>query len=116
MQPALNYDPSPVQEDTQGVFRVAGSRVTLDALVELYDQGATADEIALDFESLELHQVYTALGWYLANRSVLDDYLRAQASARVSARAEAERRCPPTALRTRLAMRRRERNDASTPG
>ena len=57
MQPALKFDPSPVREDRQGVLRVADSRVTLDALVDLYDQGATADEIALAFESLQLHQV-----------------------------------------------------------
>jgi len=95
---------------------VTDSRVTLDALVELYHQGATADEIALAFESLELHQVYAALGWYLANRPVLDEYLRSQATARESARIEAERRCPPTALCTRLAVRRRQRNDAPTPG
>jgi uncharacterized protein (DUF433 family) len=116
MQPGLKYDPSPVQEDRQGVLRVADSRVTLDALVDLYDQGATADEIALAFESLQLHQVYAALGWYLANRPVLDDYLRSQAIARESARTEAERRCPPTALRTGLALRLRQRNDAPTPG
>ena len=114
MQPALKYDPSPVREDPQGLLRVADSRVTLDALVDLYHQGATADEIALAFESLELHQVYAALGWYLANRPVLDEYLRSQASARESARAEAELRCPPTALRSRLANRQRQRSDAPT--
>ena len=116
MQPALKFDPSPVRKDRQGVLRVADSRVTLDGLVDLYDQGATADEIALAFESLELHQVYAALGWYLANRPVLDDYLRSQTSTRKSARTEAERRCPPTVLRSRLAMRRRQGNDAPSPG
>lgn len=116
MQAALKRFPPPVREDAHGVLRVAGSRVTLDALVELFDQGAGAEDIALAFESLELHQVYAALGWYLANRAALDSYLRAQADARGAAREEAERRCPPAAWRSRLAVRIRGRRDAPAAG
>ena len=57
MQLALKNDPPPVREDAHGVLRIAGTRVTLDSLVELYDQGASAEEIALSFESLALHEI-----------------------------------------------------------
>ena len=68
MQLALKTDPPPVRQDAHGVLRVADTRVTLDSLVDLYDQGASAEEIALSFEALDLHEVYAALGYYLAHR------------------------------------------------
>lgn len=114
MQLALKNDPPPVQEDAHGVLRIAGTRVTLDSLVELYDQGASAEEIALSFESLALHEIYAALGYYLAHRPLLDEYLRMQRQARTAARVQAERRCPPAEVRARLAGRRKA-TDALPP-
>jgi uncharacterized protein (DUF433 family) len=107
MQLALRADPLPVRQDAHGVLRIDDTRVTLDSLVDLYHQGASAEEIALSFEALDLQAVYAALGYYLAHRAALDDYLQTQRQAAAVARVEAERRCPPTALRSRLAARRR---------
>jgi uncharacterized protein (DUF433 family) len=115
MQLALKADPPPVRQDAHGVLRVADTRVTLASLVDLYDRGASAEEIALSFEALDLHEVYAALGYYLAHRPGLDEYLRMQRQAGAVARVEAERRCPPTALRSRLAARGRL-PDASPAG
>ncbi|WP_295608266.1 DUF433 domain-containing protein [uncultured Lamprocystis sp.] len=106
MQLALKTDPPPMQEDAHGVLRIAGTRVTLDSLVERYDQGASAEEIALSFESLNLHEVYAALGYYLAHRGALAAYLQQRRRAAVETRAQAERRCPPTEVRAWLAARR----------
>ena len=88
------------------VLRVADTRVTLGSLVELYDQGASAEEIALSFDALDPPQVYVALGYHLAHRQALDEHLRMEREAGAAARVAAERRCPPTALRSRLAARR----------
>jgi len=106
MQLALKTDPPPMQEDAHGVLRIAGTRVTLDSLVERYDQGASAEEIALGFKSLKLHEVYAALGYYLAHRGALDAYLRQRRHVAVETQAQAERRCPPTEVRAWLAARR----------
>jgi len=114
MQLALRADPPPVRQDAHGILRIADTRVTLDSLVDLYDQGASAEEIALSFQALELPVVYAALGYYLAHRAVLDDYVRTQRQAGAAARAEAERRCPPAALRSRLAARRRFADASAT--
>jgi uncharacterized protein (DUF433 family) len=107
MQLALKSDPLPLREDAEGVLRVAGTRVTLESLMELYQQGAGAEEIALSFDALDLHEVYAALGYYLAHRPVLDEYLNRQRQAAAQARQEAERRCPPAAVRARLMSRRK---------
>jgi uncharacterized protein (DUF433 family) len=37
--------------DTDGVMRVGGTRVTLDTLVTIFEQGATAEEIVQRFPS-----------------------------------------------------------------
>ncbi|MFZ0789274.1 MAG: DUF433 domain-containing protein [Chromatiaceae bacterium] len=114
MQLALKPDPPPLREDAYGVLRVCDTCVTLGSLVDLYDQGASAEEIALSFEALDLSQVYAALGYYLIHRQMLDEHLRAEREAGAAGRDTAERRCPRTALRSRLAARRRMPN-ASPP-
>ena len=67
----------------------------------------------MSYEALDLHQVYSALGCYLGHRTELDAQLSAERHASTEARIEAERRCPPTALHTRLAARRRLDHAAS---
>ena len=52
-------------KDANGVYRVAGTRVTLDLLVRAFNRGATAEEIAQDFPSLQLPDVYQVIGYYL---------------------------------------------------
>jgi uncharacterized protein (DUF433 family) len=96
-----------VRQDVHGILRIADTRVTLDSLVDLYDQGASAEEIALNFQALDLPVVYAALGYYLGHRAALDDCVRTQRQACAAARVEAERRCRRAALRSRLAARRR---------
>lgn len=115
MQPALKIEPPPLNEDAHGVIRIAGTRVTLDSLIDLYDQGASAEEIALCYDVLDLHEVYSALGYYLAHRAELDAYRAQQRSLRLEARAAAEQRCPPADLRARLEKRRRN-TDAAAAG
>jgi uncharacterized protein (DUF433 family) len=98
----------PLHEDEHGVIRIAGSRVTLDSIVALFDRGATAEEIVQSFPTLALGDVYTALGYVLARRSEVDAYLARRAQEEDAAREEAESRWPSADLRARLAARRRE--------
>ncbi len=62
-----------MRQDAHGVLRIADTRVTLDSLVDLYDQGASAEDIALSFQALDLPVVYAALGYYLGHRAALDN-------------------------------------------
>lgn len=71
----LEADPIPLTADAHGVLRVAGTRVTLDTVLSLYRAGATPEEIADDFPSLELADIFAVITYYLRHRSEVDAYL-----------------------------------------
>ncbi len=64
-------------ENVEGAYRVAGSRVSLDSIVYAFLRGESPDGIAESFPALTLEQVYGAIAFYLAQREVIDTYLRA---------------------------------------
>ena len=63
-------------ERTDGMYMVAGSRVSLDSIVYAYWNGQTAESIAQSFPTLSHEQVYGAIAYYLANRDEIDLYLQ----------------------------------------
>ncbi len=64
-------------ENIDGVYRLAGTRVSLDSIVYAFWRGETAESIAQSFSVLTLEHVYGALTFYLANESEIDAYLKA---------------------------------------
>ena len=65
-------------EQHDGGYWVTGTRVSLDSLVYAFWEGQTAESLAQSFPVLTLEQVYGAITYYLANREVIDAYLRQQ--------------------------------------
>jgi uncharacterized protein (DUF433 family) len=99
-------DPLPVPlVETEGELRVVGTRVPLHYLVYEYRQGASAEEIATRFPSLTLPQVHTLLAYYLANKKMVDEYVRQQQEKAKELQEEIEARFPPEGLRERLLAR-----------
>lgn len=80
------------------MIRVGQTRVTLESVIGLFEQGATAEEIALRFDALDLHGVYATLGYYLGHRPQLQTYLDRQQRNSLAARHEAESRSPGKAI------------------
>ena len=97
----------PVQTDADGVIRVGDTRVTLDTLVASFDAGATAEEIAQQYPSVSLPDVYTVIAYYLRQQSEVRAYLGQRQQQAAQARAENQRRFDPTGVRDRLLARRR---------
>ena len=62
-------------ETCGGRPRIAGRRVSVQAIVVLYKQGMSPEEIAEEFEFLTLAQIYAALAYYHANKDEIEDYL-----------------------------------------
>ena len=89
------------------MIRVAGTRVTLDAVVAAFDAGATPEEIVQKFPTIELSEVYAVCAHLLAHRTDVDSYLTEQAEAAAEIRTEMEARFPSTGIRERLLARRR---------
>jgi uncharacterized protein (DUF433 family) len=65
-------------EHREGLYRVAGTRVSLDSIAYAFLSRQSAESIAQSFPVLKLEQVYGAITFYLANRETIDRYLEAQ--------------------------------------
>ena len=65
----------PLTED-EGVFRVKGTRVTLDTLIAAFNSGYTPEEIVLNYDTLSLADVYSVIGYYLRHKVEVDAYLK----------------------------------------
>jgi uncharacterized protein (DUF433 family) len=68
----------PLRLDDDGVVRVGGTRVTLDTLVHMFENGAAPEEIAHAYDCLALADVYAAISYYLKNRVEVQQYLSAR--------------------------------------
>lgn len=100
-------DPPPVTAGPDGVFRVGGTRVTLDTVVGAFLDGASAETIADQYPSLDLADVYSAIGYYLRHRAEVNEYLARRREQSAAIRKENEARFPPEGVRARLLARRR---------
>lgn len=107
MNTAETIERVPIHTDADGVVRVAGTRVTLDTIVGAFDAGATAEEIAQQYPSVPLADVYSVITFYLRHKSEVCDYLKRREEQAEQVREEVERRFPSAGLRERLLARRR---------
>jgi uncharacterized protein (DUF433 family) len=97
----------PLSKDEAGVLRVAGTRVSLDSVIYAFDEGATAEEIAQAYPTLDLAAIYSVIGYYLQNRAEVEQYLGQRGAQREELRKEVEARFSPHGLRERLLARKR---------
>ena len=94
--------PVPLTTDAEGVVRVGGTRVTLDALVAAFRDGATAETIVEQYPSLQLAEVYTVIGYYLQHRADVNAYVQRRNEQAALVRQENEGRFDPAGIRDRL--------------
>ncbi len=99
-------EPVPLKTDRDGVARVGGTRVALDSVVAAFHEGATAEEIAQQYPSLRLADVYSVVGFYLRHRDEVEEYLRERERRAGEVRRENEARFDPEGVRDRLMARR----------
>lgn len=66
-------------EQKDGIYKIIGSRVSLDSVIYTFLDGLSPETIANEcFPTLSLEQVQGAISFYLANRSEIDSYLAKQ--------------------------------------
>ena len=80
---------------------------TLDTLVAAFDAGATAEEIAQQYSSVSLADVYSVITYYLRHKTEVSAYLHRRQEQAATVREEVERRIPPSDIREQLIARRR---------
>jgi uncharacterized protein (DUF433 family) len=102
---SIKETPIPLTTDSDGVVRVARTRVTLDTVVAAFAEGATAEEIVQQYPSLDLADIYSVLAYYLRHRAEVDAYLHERQEQAEAVRKYNESRCDPSSVRDRLLAR-----------
>ena len=97
--------PLPLKLDKTGVVRVGGTRVTLDTVVRAFIRGATAEEIAQQYPSLSLPDIYATISYYLQNREDVEKYLEKRRKHAQSVKRENQKRFDQSGIRERLLAR-----------
>jgi uncharacterized protein (DUF433 family) len=105
MVPATAADPVPLHTDADGVIRVAGTRVTLDTVVAAYRKGETPEQIAQDYSSLQIADIYAVIAYYLRHQDEVAAYLEARGRKADAARRKFQTLFPSAGLRERLQKR-----------
>lgn len=98
-------EPIPIALDSDGVYRVDGTRIPLETVVAAYDQGWSPEEIVHSFPTLDLSDVYAVITYRLRHRTEVDAYLQRQEDRAQKLQQEIEKRYPTEGLRERLLAR-----------
>lgn len=101
-------EPAPLLTNKDGVILVGKTRVTLDTVVAVFNQGATAEEIVYRYPSLNLADVYATITFYLKHQSEVEAYLKQRRQQAQEIREINQARFDPQGLRDRLLARRAE--------
>jgi uncharacterized protein (DUF433 family) len=99
-------EPPPLRVDEGGAVRVGKSRVSLDLVVEQYENGMTPEDLVRAYDALDLSDVHTVIAYYLRHREEVRLYLkrRKEEAKALRTKLEAER---PRISREELLARRR---------
>ncbi len=105
MSQPLLAEPIPLQHWDDGTYRVGGTRVTLDTVVEAFRMGATPEEIVQDFPTLKLPDVYAVITYYLRHQPELEQYFLDRQAYAQRVRQESVKYHGAADLRSRLMAR-----------
>jgi len=105
----LSLDALPAAVGEDGVIRVSGTRVPLETVVTAFLEGSTAEEIAQQYSSIPLADVYQLIAYYWKHQQQLRLYLDQRRGHAEDVRQQNESRWNPAGIRERLVSRRQAR-------
>ena len=103
----VDSEKTPLHADADGVWRVGGTRITLDSVIMRFREGATAEEIVQRYPSMELADVYLVVAFYLRHQASVDEYLAERAAQADEVERQNTARWSNIGLRERLLARKR---------
>ncbi len=92
----------PIASGADGVLRMAGTRIPLETVIYAFHNGATAEEIVLQYPVLDLGDVYAVIGFYLKNKAALAPYLMTASKEAAATKIQVQNRFPLGTIRERL--------------
>src|SRR3982751_822121 len=89
----LDTEALPLRTDAGGAVRVGNSRVSLDLVVEQYENGMTPEDMVRAYDTLALADVHAVIAYYLRHRDEVRAYLtrRSEEAEVLRAKIESER-------------------------
>jgi uncharacterized protein (DUF433 family) len=120
MSLTLQAIPVPLRDDGHGGLRVGQTRVSLESVWHLHQQGASPAEIVQAFDTLDLADVYVVLAWALRHAEEVDAYLKQRDAEATQLRRQLEEaglaptREDSARLKEKLLARRQERQRQGT--
>ncbi len=86
----IHADPPPFRMDEAGAVRIGGSRITLDLIVEQYENGMSPEDMVRAYDALVLGDVYAGIAYYLRHREEVQAYLKRRQEEAEALRAKIE--------------------------
>ena len=99
----------PMMTGADGVIRVSGTRVTLDSILLAFNEGAIPEEIAQQYPTVPLADIYHLIGYCLRHRAEMEEYLRRRLRESQEVQQQNEARWRPDGIRQRPLARRLNR-------
>jgi uncharacterized protein (DUF433 family) len=96
----------PLQADESGVVRIGSTRVSLASMIYDYKNGATAEQIAFDYPTLDLADIHAVIAYYLRHLQEVETYLAEQEKEAAEIRLQIESVVATGQIRERLLARR----------
>lgn len=105
MSITLQADPLPLRLDEQGTIRIGNTRVLLELVVYAHQGGATVEEIAKRFETLEMADVHTVIAYILRHRKEVEEYMTRREAEAAELQKQIQEAMPPRVTRKELQAR-----------
>ena len=106
MSPDLAAEPVPLRWAEEGrVIRLEGSRISIDCIVELFNDGVSPERIVGKdyYPHLDLGKVYAVIAYYLRHKDEVDAYIAERERRAVEIRRDVESHMAQRAAEKRAA-------------
>jgi uncharacterized protein (DUF433 family) len=110
----LQADHPPLRLDEGGAVRIGNSRISLDLIVEQYENGMTPEDMVRAYDTLVLADVHAVIAYYLRHRDEVRSYLKRREEEAEALRTKIEAEGPRIS-REELLARRNARKKANAP-